>query len=292
MGVIVGTIARMLLLRSDYRIYPSHPHGNVIHISLGFIAAFLGAVAVPAILAEEYTAVTFLSLAAQQFREIRNMERETLNNLEDAELVPRGNEYIEGIAQVFEARNYLVMGASLITSTVAILTSYLWLGLLLGAIVLKLSYRFMRGKRVGELADVYHGEISFDGSILYVNDILMVNVGRSETRNTIKDRAFGLIIEPKDDNARATLANAGQRSAILHDVATMLGIYKDVNTEEFSPTIRRQLSTGKLAMVIIPLEGNEEYLIEAVEYVPILESALRYPLKSRPGHKAHHKKRK
>ncbi len=39
-------------------------------------------------------------------------------------------------------------------------------------------------------------------------------------------------------------------------------------------------------MVIIPLEGDADFLIEAVKYVPVLESALRFPLKSRPGYKA------
>jgi hypothetical protein len=74
-GLIVGLISRIVLLRSDYRNYPSYPHGYVTHISLGFVAAALGAVAVPALIEKEYTAVTFLALAAQQFREIRNMER-------------------------------------------------------------------------------------------------------------------------------------------------------------------------------------------------------------------------
>ncbi|HBK52913.1 MAG TPA: hypothetical protein DDZ44_03100, partial [Syntrophomonas wolfei] len=62
----------------------------------------------PAIAKPDYVAVTFLALAAQQFREIRNMERETLSKLEESKLIPRGPDYIEGIARVFEARNYLV----------------------------------------------------------------------------------------------------------------------------------------------------------------------------------------
>lgn len=78
MGLGIGTISRIVLLKNDYRNYPGYPHGYVTHISLGFIAAALGAVAVPALVEKEYTAVTFLALAAQQFREIRNMERESL----------------------------------------------------------------------------------------------------------------------------------------------------------------------------------------------------------------------
>ncbi|ACB85208.1 YIEGIA family protein [Natranaerobius thermophilus] len=286
LGTVIGTGARYILLRSDFRIYPSYPHGNVIHLSLGFVAAFLGAVAIPALLEEEYTAVTFLALAAQQFREIRNMERETLTNLESTELVPRGNQYIEGISKVFEARNYLVMAAALLTSTATYLTVSSLIGGIIGVSATLATFRIMRGKKVGDFADIQLGELSFDDSLLFVEDIPMVNYGDSQVQETILNKGFGLIITPKNDNAGATLTNTGQRMAIVHDVASMLGVYKDVNTEEFTPVIRRDLDTGRLAMVIIPLEGNPDYLIEAVKYVPILESALRYPLKSRPGYKA------
>ena len=64
-----GGVLRLLMLRSDYRQYPTYPHGYISHLALGFVAASLGAVALPALLEEEFVAVTFLSLAAQQFRE-------------------------------------------------------------------------------------------------------------------------------------------------------------------------------------------------------------------------------
>ncbi|MDW7675440.1 MAG: YIEGIA domain-containing protein, partial [Bacillota bacterium] len=123
MGIVFGTIGRLYMLRVDYRMYPSYPHGFITHISLGFIAASLGAVAMPALTGKDYVAVTFLALAAQQFRDIRSMERENLARIERNELVPRGNDYIEGIAKVFETRNYLVMATALITSGITILFS-------------------------------------------------------------------------------------------------------------------------------------------------------------------------
>ena len=116
LGMIAGFLARLYMLRTDYRNYPSYPHGYIIHLSLGAIAASLASIALPALLEEEYTAITFLVLCAQQFRDIRNMERETLMKLEENTLVPRGLDYIEGIAKVFESRNYLVMLVSLVTS--------------------------------------------------------------------------------------------------------------------------------------------------------------------------------
>ncbi|NLM45641.1 MAG: hypothetical protein GX200_02400, partial [Firmicutes bacterium] len=47
-GVVLGTLARYWMLRRDFRQYPSYPHAVVTHLALGFVAATLGAVAVPA----------------------------------------------------------------------------------------------------------------------------------------------------------------------------------------------------------------------------------------------------
>ena len=66
----MGFLARLYMLRTDYRQYPSYPQGYVIHLSVGLIASFLGAVALPALLAENYEAATFLALAATQLREV------------------------------------------------------------------------------------------------------------------------------------------------------------------------------------------------------------------------------
>ena len=119
LGIVAGFLARWLMLRSDYRHYPTYPHGQLTHLALGFIAAGLGAVAIPAIAKPDYVAVTFLVLAAQQFRDVRNMERESLNHLEETKIIRRGSDYIEGIARVFEARNYLVIMTALVTSAAA-----------------------------------------------------------------------------------------------------------------------------------------------------------------------------
>ena len=51
---------------------------------------------------KDFSAITFLTLAATQFRDVRNMERNTLQQLDGYELVPRGNTYIEGIALVLK----------------------------------------------------------------------------------------------------------------------------------------------------------------------------------------------
>jgi hypothetical protein len=150
-GIVAGIINRWLLLRSDYRHYPTYPHGQLIHLALGFIAASLGAVAVPAIAKPDYVAVTFLVLAAQQFREVRNMERETLMKLEESKIISRGTAYIEGIARVFEARNYLVIMTALATSA-AVQLGGLKYAFLVAPIIIIITLKLMGGSFIGDIA--------------------------------------------------------------------------------------------------------------------------------------------
>ena len=68
LGLLLGALARIAMLRSDYRQYPTYPHSYVSHLFLGVIAALAGAVAVPALMDKEWTAVTFFLVVSQQFR--------------------------------------------------------------------------------------------------------------------------------------------------------------------------------------------------------------------------------
>lgn len=285
LGVIFGVAARYLLLRSDYRQYPGYPHGYITHLSLGLIAAVLGALAIPALAEKEFTAVTFLSLAATQFRDVRETERKTLIALDFGNLVTRGPDYIEGISRVFEARNYLVILISLLVSGVAYYAHYIF-SLLIGGLVLAVAQRLMHGRVIEEIARVRPAEIRFAGSNLFVEDIQLINLAREEVHQKIMERGLGVILEPFDDNAREILGNNGQRMAIAHDASVQLGIYKDMDTAEFTPLLRRDLDTGRVAMIIFPLEMDMECLLMAIKRVPVLESSTTYPLKSRAGYKA------
>ncbi len=158
-GVIFGILARLNMLRTDYRQYPTYPHGKIIHISLGVIAAGLGAVAVPALLDKNYTAVTFLSLAAQQFRDVRNMERQSLSKVDELELVPRGAAYIEGIAMVFEGRNYLVIFSAFLASLFSILFAWYW-GIVAGIMSIWIANYFKSGNKLAKIADIEPAEYS------------------------------------------------------------------------------------------------------------------------------------
>lgn len=284
-GIIIGTLTRYCLLRRDYRQYPSYPHGVIANLALGFVAAVIGAVAVPALAEKELTAVTFLALAATQFREVRAMERVMLRNLDDIQLVPRGPEYIEGIARVFESRNYVVMFTSLLVGGITFVSNIFY-GIAAGLLAALLTGILMREKGVGRIANVREGKVHFEGPNLFVEDIHFMNLAGKKVKDIYYKHALGVVIEPLDDNARATLAGNGQRMAIAHDAAALMGIHRDVDTAEFMPIVRRHLDTGRVAMVIVPIEKDINFLLEAVKRVPILESALRQPLKTTVGRKA------
>ncbi len=285
LGIVAGFLARWLMLRSDYRHYPTYPHGQLTHLALGFIAAGLGAVAIPAIAKPDYVAVTFLVLAAQQFRDVRNMERESLNHLEETKIIRRGSDYIEGIARVFEARNYLVIMTALVTSAAAY-----WLGweyaVVAAVISIAFSQLLMAGSYIGNIAEVVTAKVHFDGSLLKVNDVIIMNVGLPQTREKILKEGMGVLIKPKDDDARLTLDAPGQRMAIVHDVVSILGSKVEINETELMPVARKNPDQGYLALFIVANETDLDYLMEIIRKVPVLESARGTTLKSYFGRKA------
>lgn len=276
MGTTFGLAARLFMLRSDYRQYPAYPHGKIIHLALGLIAGALGAVAVPALYDKDYTAITFLALAAQQFREVRNMERSTLTAIDHLELVPRGAAYIEGIAVVFEGRNYLAIFAAFLSSLSVMIIGW-WAGLLSGLLCLLVVHRFMKGKTIAHIADVKMVPLKLDGPNLYVGEIYMMNVGLEETRTIIKEQGIGFILTPKNGDSRVTIANMGQRQAILHDVSTRLGVYRDDGEPGLLPLGKLELKTGNLGLLVLPREKDTAKAYQAVINVPLLEAAVRMP---------------
>ncbi len=281
-GTMAGILTRLLLLKLDYRQYPGYPHGYISHFSLGAIASALGAVAVPALMNKDFTAFTFLALAAQQFREIRNIERQTLENLEETRLEKRGKDYIEGIARTFEARNYLVMGTAFITSIAAMLAG-IWGAAAMALILILFSKTFMAGKNIGDICEVVPAQVHFKNSLLCVNEIDFMSVGLPEMRQKIQHEALGVMIKPKNDNARATLHDLGQRMAITHTVALVMGSKKEVDIPEFTPLARKNPDTGEIALYIMPVEKDMTSLIMAVQRTPLLESARVKPLKTQAG---------
>ena len=65
-----------------------------------------------------------------------------------------------------------------------------------------------------------------------------------------------MLITPKNPDAKATLANIGQRQAIAHDAATLVGVTKEVDEPYFTPLVRRDGKSGKVVLAIIPAEKD------------------------------------
>ncbi|ARU63022.1 hypothetical protein CBW65_20120 [Tumebacillus avium] len=278
-GALCGVACRLNLLKTDYRQYPTYPHGVIIHIALGVIASGLGAVLVATLLKRDYTAVTFLALAAQQFRDVRNMERQMLTNVDALELVPRGTTYIEGIAMAFEGRNYLVIGTAFF-SALATHFFYWWGGIVIGLICIWLSSWFMSGKTLAAIVNIKEAKVTFDGPNLFVDDILIYNSGLKDTQQRILKNGMGFILEPKNANGTVSLGNLGQRQAILHDVSTILGVYRDSGEPSLVPLSKRDLNSGRLALFLLPMDRDPVKAREIIERVPVLENSYRKPLKA------------
>lgn len=299
-ALIMGTVARVHMMKSDYRQYPTYPKGYLSHFTLGFIAAGLGAVAVPALLEKEFAAITFLALAAQQFRDVRSMERESLDNIEVTEMVPRGTAYIEDIAKAFEARNYMATITALVTSIIIYIAILLkvnkyisiFLGVVGGLITHIYIKNLLHGEEVGDVAEVKEAHISFDGPMLKINDVVIMNVGLQKTRDVYLKQGLAVEIIPKNENAIAYLANVGQRQAIEHNAANQLGIRKDVDEPEFTPMARRNSENGNIVMVITLMRPNIDALIEVVKKTPLLESSKRKPLDSTVAQKLKENKKR
>lgn len=290
-SIFAGIVSRVSMLRVDYRQYPSYPQGVFSHLTLGIIASALGSVALPAIIESEFAAFTFLALAAQQFRDVRNLERQSLDNIEPTELVQRGTAYIEDIAKAFEARNYVTMLVSLFVSTVIysfnklgfIKTYSIMIGGVLGIILLYILNKVISRQTIEQIAEVEPATISFNGALLLIDNIVIMNVGLEASREIYLKNGIAVKIIPHNENGIVTLSNIGQRQAIIHNAAVLLGLRKDVDEPDFTPIARRDPHTGDVVMVIVALKPDVKILIEAVKKTLVLESAKRKPLEIHIG---------
>jgi hypothetical protein len=221
-------------------------------------------------------------LAAQQFREVRNMERETLSQVDKMELVPRGNTYIEGIAMVFEGRNYMVIFASFVAALFSLMFQWYW-GVAAGIVSLVVAKVFQSGKTLGQIADIRAAEVRFEGADLFVDSIHIMNVGLESDRRVIAEHGLGLIVVPKNENVKVTISNIGQRQAILHNVSVILGVYRDTGEPALVPMAKLDLRSGTLAVFVLPREKDPAKAIAVLRNVPVLENAVRMPSESPAG---------
>ncbi|TLS35433.1 YIEGIA family protein [Pseudalkalibacillus caeni] len=274
-SIFVGFVSRGISLKEDFRQYPSYPNGYMIHLITGFVAASLGAVALPALLSKNFVAVTFLTLAIQQFRDVRKTEKESLESLEQTEYTYRGSAYIDGIAKTFEARNYMALVTALLTSIVIhILSNFTpinkWVSLLLGITAgffsLYFLIRFSKGKTIGDIADVRTGTVEVKDSELFVDDIYVSNLlGTDNAEKLISEEGMAVVIYPRESHFRINLDNFGQRQAALFEATRALGVKRYHFT-------RKDYEKGRVVIALVPLKKDQDALIEVVKKCPLLES--------------------
>lgn len=276
-AIVMGSLARILTIIQDYRQYPSYPNGYLLNLVSGIVAAGLGAVAVPSFLSKNYSAITFLTLGIQHFRDIRKIEKDSLKAVDSTEYSKRGDAYIDGIAKTYEARNYFALIVSFITEiTMHVVNNrVIWVNVLVGVIAGSITFlilrRFSKGHNVGDLAEVKLGKIEIRNSELYVDDIFVSNlIGADNSRKLIQNEGIGAVIYPKKEHYRITLENYGQRQAILFEVCRRLGV-KRYNF------MRKQFNTGKIALAIVPIIRDEGALIDTIKQTPILENVKKNP---------------
>lgn len=274
LGLAAGVLSRLLSLRSGRRDYPGYPSGYVIQLAMALIAALIGSAIVTALVAKQLTAATFLTLAATQFYNMRQSERKTLEQEEKLILVPRGPSYIEGIARTYEARNFLAMLVALAVSGLAALAGPV-AGVLAGVGVTVLAQQMMAGGVVGDVIDVRPGVIRFTKeSLLYVDDVMLMEVGLPHSRQRWLAEGYGIVLTPKGPRGQAVLWNIAQRQAITHEAATAVGVQKDMGYPEQGALTRMELpnSTGRAALGLIPVDRDLQKLVKAIRQTPLLES--------------------
>ncbi|KKI94081.1 YIEGIA protein [Bacillus sp. SA1-12] len=271
-AIIIGTLARILTVKEDFRQYPSYPNGYLTNLVTGFVAAALGAVAIPALMTKNFVAVTFLTLAIQQFRDVRKAERESLKDLEKSEYAQRGDAYIDGIAKTFEARNYFALIVAFFSAlTMQIVHSkqiYIDIiaGLFVGGIILYFLKRFSKGKTIGDIAKVEQGMIEVKDSDLYVDGLFVTNELGSETAaNLFQNEGLAVVISPNEQRFRITLDHFGQRQAALFEATRTLGLKRYHFT-------RKDFENGRVVITFVPIIRDVDKLIEAVKKTPLLES--------------------
>lgn len=271
-GIAMGTIARFITVRIDARQVPSYPCGYFINLVTGFIAAALGAVAIPALLAKEYTAVTFLALAVQHFRDVRKQEQESLESLEHTEFAGRGQGYIDGIAKTYEARNYI----SLLTAfgTVLVLTlvgqENPWLRVAIaaaaGAALICAQIRFTKGKRIGDICEITEGRIAVSGGELTVDGIYVTDMlGTKQSQALFREEGVAVVVKPRKEKHRLAIEHKGQRKAMLYEAVRSYGVKRLQFTNQ-------SLSDGRVVVALVPILKDPKGIMDAVRATPILES--------------------
>ena len=199
-ALLIGVLCRGLVLRVTDKQYPSRPQDYLEQIIISGLSASLGAIAFPALIDKEFSALTFFAVAIQQFQGLSQEERITIENIDNGEVVPKGAAYIEEISSTYESRSYISLFSSLVASVIYIYFARAYkfgflpctiLAAIGGVIVGFIFKRYLRRSSIGDIADVVEAKINFDGPILKVNDVFIENIGLEDTRSKyLKDCGY------------------------------------------------------------------------------------------------------
>ena len=170
-AMIIGTLCRFFVLRVEDKQYPSRPQDYIEQIIIAALAASLGAVALPALIDKEFSALTFLAVGIQQFQGLSQQEKITLENIDSDEIVSKGEGYINEIATTYEVRSYISLFSALLSSIVYIYIARKFdadiliciIAASIAGIIVGLFFRrVLRRPSINDVAEIYMAKISFD----------------------------------------------------------------------------------------------------------------------------------
>jgi len=272
LGIAMGTAARLATLRIDSRQVPNYPNGYFVSLVTGFFASALGSVAIPALLTNDFAAITFLMLAVQHFRDTRKQIQESLEQIDPSGYSPRGSAYIDGISKTFEGRNYISLLTALGTVLALYVVSFenislnIVIALFVGTVLIFSMVRFTKGKCIGDICDLHYGQIEVKGSELYVDGIWVTAfLGVEKRKQMFIEEGVAIVATPKSEKERLALENEGQRTALLNEATRSFG------TKELFFT-KRSLKDGRVVIAFVPILKDKEKILQAVKKTPILES--------------------
>lgn len=281
-AIVIGTLCRFFVLRVKDKQYPSRPQDYIEQIIVAALAASLGAIALPALIDKEFSALTFLAVGIQQFQGLAQQEQITLENIDNDSLLEKGQPYIDEIASTYEVRSYISLFSSLIASIVYIyiarkydastLTCILF-SALGGVIVALIFRRLLRRQSVNDIADIYLAKINFDGPLLKVNDVTMTNIGLKDSRKKYLENGLAIEIVPKDMASFGTVNDIGQQKAIMHNIYIHLGMDKDVDDRDLLALSKTDLKKKSVVIVMIPLLKDEITFMNVAGSTPILDTS-------------------
>ena len=279
-ALLIGILTRGLVLRITDKQYPSRPQDYLEQIIISGLAAALGAIAFPALIDKEFSALTFFAVAIQQFQGLSQEEQISIENIDEGEVVPKGAAYIEEISSTYESRSYISLFSSLVASVLYIYPARAYklgflpctiLAIIGGAIVGFIFKWYLKRRSIGDIADVVEAKINFDGPILKVNDVYINNIGLEDSRARYLNQGIAIELIPKDMKAYGIISDLGQRQAILHNLFIHFGINKDVDEKDLLAITKLDLNKNTLVIPYLPLVKDMDEVMKVVKSTPILE---------------------